>query len=312
MRSPKQFTAPTRTFTFLLAAGSIGFGCTAAPKPEPVMVPPISGYAQAQIRTVGVLAPPSCLSTEALPDVVAGAGEGARYGAGKGAVAGLTPLAVCQGSPIACIGAIFLSAAATPVGAIVGTVVGAAGAHSAEEVEAAKATMTKALSDFEIARSLETGIAQSGEALTPARFLACSAEPGSEPCAGKDAPRPDATVTVRTLVAAFPSSRGLSPDFPVVLNVDACVTKESDGEVLYAGRWRYQGPNEDYFEMVEDDAAELRRQLGRAVDAVSDAIVRDAFVGPPQPETNVQGFPPRSQEPDTVLRWPQRRVRALP
>ena len=265
-----------------------------------------------------MLAPPSCPSTADHPDVVAGAGEGALHGAGQGALAGLTPAwAACAAAGIfpatfpLCIVGIAVSAGTAPLGAIVGAVVGAARASSAEEVDAAEATMKEALSDFEMARSLETRIVQSGQALTQAQFFACTVEPGGrplfpyrgiEPCAGEDGSRPDAILTIRRLVAAFPSSRGLSPDVPMVVTVDACVTKEPDGEQLYAGLWRDRGPDEDFFEMVDDDAAGFRGQLARAADAMADAIVRDAFVGPPRPVTSAQQAPSaEKQVPGTVL-----------
>lgn len=307
MVSSGRGAASSWTLPTLLVAGAVASGCQT--QPEVQYAAPIDASALTEIQTVGVAASPNCIRKGQLPQVAEGAAEGAGYGAGQGAQAGLLPVAFGCGvipppeSAPLCVVGIALSAVAVPVLTIVGTVGGAINASSAEEVDAAEVAMQKAVGEFEVVGTLEKSIAESGNAMTSTHFSVCGEENEAQSCAGTDNARPDAVVVVRRLMLEFPAQRELSPDFPVLMTVDACVTRQPDAAELYAGRWRYMGPKRDFFEAADDDAKLLRSELSQAVDAVGEAMVRDAFVGPPQPISSPKSIEEsiRDQRPGTVL-----------
>ena len=288
-----------RTLLSVVSFAVLATGCAAKPEPKVVTVP-VSPDALAQIRTVGVVAAPTCLDPGDFPGVVEGAGEGALRGAGRGAAVGLGPgLVLCEGATPLCLAGIAWAVVVTPIGTLVGAGVGAAAASTTEEVEAARATMREAIAELDPVGMLKERIVESGNFLTLARFMSCDAEPGGEPCPEANV---DAVVEIRTLAIAFPAGGvDWSTDFPAVMAAGACVTKQPDGAELYAGQWRYRGPTIDFFDMAANDAARFHSELSKAVDAIGDAVVRDAFVGPPQRVTDLQ-IPPLKQRPGSVLR----------
>ena len=302
-RSNADLLCSRRHIAIALIAALVVSSCEVAT--EQIVVGPIPRTELAGVDKIGVGASAECRAASGqLPDVVEGAGEGALRGAGEGAMTGLTPLIVLgQAGPIGMLIGAALCVVTVPLGLLVGTTVGAASAHSPEEVAAAQSAMLAALEDVDLLSTLVTRIAETGNFRTLSRFVACDPADLDADCTTARTGI-GALVEIRSLQVAFiTDQQGFgerwSPDMTPFVIVTAAVLTGAERHKSFQGSWRYRGKLVDFFELADDGAQRFAGEVTRAIDAIGDAIVADAFIGPEKVLSN-RPVTPTQQIPETV------------
>jgi hypothetical protein len=296
---------PRRGLTAILALAVAAAACQPPAPPVDVVVAPIPQAELAGIERVGVVSTEACRATDGnLPDVIEGAGEGALRGAGDGAMIGLAPLSLAEAGPIGLLIGAALCVVTVPLGVIVGTTVGAASAHSPEEVAAAEEAMRRALDDTDLVTALTSRIAETGNFRTLTAFVACDAVDPQASCPPLPPAAIGLVVELQQLHVSFltpgkPGSARWSPDFTPFVVATAVVLTEPERRELFRGSWRYRGRLVDYFDMADAGAERFATELARAIEALGDAIVADAFVGPAKTLSS-RPLPPMQQLPGSV------------
>jgi hypothetical protein len=297
-------TTTRRRIAIALSVALVASGCQVTPTEE-IAIGPIPRAELASVERIGVGASADCRAASGqLPDVVEGAGEGALRGAGEGAMAGLYPLvALGQAGPIGMLIGAALCVVTVPLGLIIGTTAGAASAHSPEEVAAAQSDMLAALEEVDPLSTLLARIAETGNFRTLSRFVICDpAAPGADCTTATSGV--GALVEVKSLQVAFISNeQGFgerwSPDLTPFVIVTAAVLTGAGKQELFHGSWRYRGKLVDFFDLADNGARKFTLEVLRAIDAIGDAIVADAFIGPEKVLSN-RPLPPTQQIPETV------------
>jgi len=205
-------------------------------------------------------------------DVLRGKGAGAKKAMGDWAGDPFSGPPGYGGDPAAAVLLLGILIVGLPVAAAIG----AASAHSGEEVDAAAESFRTAASDAALFDGLDSRVADRLNAIRPARWncVEAASDDGTPPCAR--AARP-ATLIVGTAYSAAAKGRS-SPDVTLIGKAEARLIRAGAEPVTV--RWRYDSEPLSYFRLAKDDGARLRKAIGAMQDALAAAIVRDLFVEP--------------------------------
>jgi len=204
---------------------------------------------------------------------VAGAGAGAARGAQEGANA----ISHCSGD------AAIMCLVLAPV--LIGTssAIAAARARSKEDVAAAMETLRKALDgevpSSELAIRVTSAPARPGG---PVFELAHGPDAGTEATAadGNDKPSKAGDPSTRMLdleVLQFTLSvrEGINPDSVLIVAVRGRLQNWPGSSDARETRWQYRSEEIAFFELVEDDAARLKQEIGTAYDKIAAMILAE-------------------------------------
>jgi|GEM_PF-2106315 len=246
---------------------------------QPRFYPP-DPETRAQLDGIAVVAEGRAPSPVRPDRPVEGAGEGAASGAGQGAlgsVMGGAYAGASSGDPLGFVVLTALGIVLAPPAAVIGGVVGASRAHSADEVQAADEALRAGLADVALLDRLHARVTESLRARTPLRVVAL--RPAERPDFASLAVRGVASVLEIGVTRFDMTADGeISPDITIHFDVEARLLRASDGQELYRRAWAYRSREHNYFDLAEDDAALLRAQIATAERVMAEKIVYDLFV----------------------------------
>jgi hypothetical protein len=233
-------------------------GCATPGEPRRQRLPaPPSEVLRAQLGTVQLatgLPPPSLVFT----GPARGPGEGAARGAGLGA--GGTIVAGAEVGGWGLVAGLLLA----PVAALVGAIVGAAGAEPATTVERQATAVAAALEELRVPQILNDCVADRLRESPPA------GRPGSA----------DGASTILEVTVEQVGLRGpprITPPLTFILTERTRLIRASDGTELY-GHWlTYQGRSRPLEAWLAEDGALLREEVGRACRQLAERIVDEVF-----------------------------------
>lgn len=249
-------------------------GCAQTPY---VLPSPPSEDLRASFGTVGLA------SARFTPEIsfllpAKGAAEGAQRGAGRGA---LVPMAVGAQTfiPYVFMAGVVLA----PVGAVVGTVYGAAEALPAEEVEKAEAALTDALSSQDIQTAMREAVWEFMRRETKIPVLLIKKQ---GPLAEKDVPAYSAGTDRRvdTVLELTVSMLGLigpwtiDPPLSFTMRIGTRLVRVADGTELHTQELTYLGPSRVFTAWAANDAEAFRSALDPAFRALAEKAVEEVFL----------------------------------
>jgi hypothetical protein len=207
------------------------------------------------------------LSDPAAPQGIArGPGEGASVAMGQWA----------QGSADAILNDPVPGLAVLIVTLPIAAIVGAASAHSAEDVDAAKQTFAAVAAEPNLLPTLERRIAAVVREQSPARWGCVAAFEAGDvpPCADAKAA---ATLEIRASYVPVMKGRR-DPEIFVAAMIEAKL-KPHRGEIS-SMRWRYDSPTRRFFDLTANGGAALRSELDTMLDRLAQAVARDMITDP--------------------------------
>jgi hypothetical protein len=220
-------------------------------------------------------------------NVVRGAGEGATHAMGETA-SGL----MSGGGDSAILGILLL-----PIALPISAGVGAGLAHSAEEVDKARAAMTELGQDESFFQTLEQRFLDKLGPLAQSKWACIEAksEHEREPCpAAKN----------KAIINFRPSFRILGrgeydPDVELYASVVAVATVSSsqtshDEKRVFEAKWSYREELGSFFELAANDAALMREKLNIIMDRLALRLAQDIYLSPTH-ETVVKVTEPSGQ-----------------
>jgi len=237
-------------------------------------------------------------SVRSLPDVqpsepqapVEGAGRAALTGAGQGAAIGfLTGAVACAGGPLLCGLGVVAGAAFAVVGAPIGAIVGAARAHSAQDVRIADASLRAALGQLRPSAMLRDKIVAAAREKTRYDLRPEEAPLGK---AQQDLNGHDLASVMELAVSQIElvSAGRIDPESSLMIIAEIRLKDRASGAELYQRKWAYLGKQQKYFDMAAQNGALLRRELQTGIDRLADRIVFDLLITS-APERKVDGRP---------------------
>ncbi len=252
-------------------------GC-AQKRYENVLPPPPTEDQRAGFGTVGLT------SVRFTPEIsfrlpAKGSVEGAQRGAALGAA---VPIAV--GLQVAPIPYVFLAGVVlAPVGAVLGTVVGAAEALPAEQVEKAEAVLKGALSP----RHVETAMADAmrefmrREAKLPVVFakgLEGRADSGGALSGAGTGRWVDTFFELKVTMVGLIGPWRINPPLSFTMRIATKVIRVADGTELHAQDLTYMGPAMVFTAWAANEAEAFRKALDPAVRALAEKAVEEVFL----------------------------------
>jgi hypothetical protein len=261
----------------ILALVTLVFGCvTQRPIGEAKVLQPISPTELSQIGKIGVFVDPDCVLQERLPKVVKGASEGAKAEIAQGDFAPREPVGL------------LLLPIVLPLAVGMAAGVGAIRAHSAEKVNETEQAIKYTLSEIDPINLLVRKIAMHGDNNLDAYFTTGS-DFADENCLSDDfQDSVDYQIILRDIIMSLPVSgydpgtrRYFSPDVSIVIHASLEVKDNADQSVLYSGIWLYKGARFDYLKIDENNDI-FRKEIEFGIDAIANAVIRDAFLEPKQ------------------------------
>lgn len=217
-------------------------------------------------------------------DPVAGKGEGAAYGAKKGAgtvFVGGTYIGARLGCDpgwtafwiLTCPAGIAAGAAAGAVAAIPSAAVGAAiGSHKAqseERVAKTTADFSRIMKDTNIREDLRRLVVSEIEEQTTTVVVDLNA---------MGATRSAMTLTLIVEQAAISMKGRLQPALYIEISTKAKLRKPYRVASVYERSWQYYAEIGDYFQLMERDGAALRRAIDVSLERMATEIVIDLFL----------------------------------
>ncbi len=249
-------------------------GC-AQKRYDNVLPPPPTEDQRAGFGTVGLT------SVRFAPEIsfrlpAKGSVEGAQRGAAIGAAA---PISVGVYIPSAALVGLILA----PVGAVVGTVVGAAEALPAEQVEKAEAVLKGALSP----RHIETAMADAmrefmrREAKLPVVFvkgLEGIADSGGAVSGAGTRRWVDTFFELKVTMVGLIGPWRINPPLSFTMRIATKVIRVADGSELHAQELTYIGPAMVFTAWAANEAEAFRGALDPAVRALAEKAVEEVFL----------------------------------
>ena len=251
-------------------------GC-AQKRYDNVLPPPPTEDQRAGFGTVGLT------SARFTPEIsfrlpAKGSVEGAQRGAALGAA---VPIAIGAGThiPYALAAGIVLA----PVGAVFGTVVGAAVALPAEQVEKAEAVLKGALSP----RHIETAMADAmrefmrREAKLPVVFakgLEGRTDSGGAVSGAGTRRWVDTMVELKVTMVGLIGPWTINPPLSFTMRIATKVIRVADGTELHAQELTYMGPPMVFTAWAANEAEAFKKALDPAVRALAEKAVEEVFL----------------------------------
>jgi hypothetical protein len=218
-------------------------------------------------------------------------GEGAASAGGEAFLSCLSALGRSSCSGFICGPVIIIWLGICGVAATAGGVAGAAATPGAEQVQAAEATLTKALEVATIQDSLR-GQVESAALLKGA--LLASVPPASAPAAGKSQDyRPLAATGVETvlevgLTRTGTSGHGINPPLQLSMDARARVISTGNNTEIFAADFTYLGERFTLSEWAANDGERLLRALRTGYETLGAHIHDNVFLLYPFPDRGVQ------------------------
>lgn len=276
--------------TVYILALAFGFtGCA-----ETKFVPPSPDVRQ-HLGKIAAVALPTQLSNN-VEKPVSGAGGGALMGFGEGALGSLAAgMSSCVGGPASCGLGLVLGAAAAIVAAPIGAIVGAAKAHSNQEVQAADSYLRAALADIKPGEELSKRIAAATKLTTSHDMIAVPSTDGNENLSDLSAKGFGSVAETTITEFQLLSAGKIDPDVTLVIAAQVLLRRVPGGSDLYRRKWANIGVSHNYFDMAANDAALLRSEIQSGLDKLGDRIVTDLFT------SNTPELKETSPRPGTVV-----------
>ena len=259
-----------RLSVMFVAALLVAGGCVSAPAPQFSRSAP-SEEVRASLGRIGIRSGPASPSGEWNMPAKGGA-EGAKRGATLGAASTL------GGSGQAAILA--------PLGALVGSIAGAAKAEPAEVVEEAEAAIKSAFADVRIPDTLRDRVVR--VARTETRYTVVLQEDFARADAAAERPEEPAEVLDTSLqisVQRYGTKAARTPNPPVHLFFDADVSllRVADGSVLCSRRLTWVSPGRPITAWGVAKGQPVRQELERGIQDLAERIVDVIFLLRPFP-----------------------------
>ncbi len=223
---------------------------------------------------------------------VAGGKEGAAYGAKSGAVTAVgvgaaTGLIVgCQPvwgpliiitCPVGLVGGTALGVAAAIPSAAIGAAVGSSKAQAEEKVAETAVTFAKIIESTNVSEKLRDRLLTSIESMTDTTVAASPEDSASGYVSG---PEDHSGIIIDVVIeqAALTMAGRLEPDLYIEIAAKARLREPSRPGWIYERAWSYYGELGEYFLLLDEDGAGLRREIDSSFAKVADAIVVDLFL----------------------------------
>ena len=243
-------------------------------------------------------------------DRPATSGEAALYGAGQGALGSITlGLDICKSGALAarapglliCAFGLALAVATAPVTALAGAGIGAAVAHPEKEIGDASTNIEAVLHDVRPSEALRDAVANSGRWRVGHALEAREGGASGGTFRDWSSEGFNTVLQVQITQMQLRNEGEIDPDVTVVLDAQADLIRIRDTRLLYSRSWRYQSEEHEFFDVAEDRAQRLRREIMTGVNALGHKIVHDLFIATKPEVRQAQGYPPGV--PVTVFTW---------
>ena len=285
-----------RLFIGLLAVVFVIQGCTHLNwKPTP------REEEKSQYGTIGII------KADFLPELkfdayAVGTSAGAWKGAGEGALN--TVAASCtSGGREAGVLLCALGIALSPVGALVGSVLGTTKAVPEEKAKVVHDTIRKSVADLKIQEAMAAHVANPCNMLTDYAFTVLDEKgPGAfdkkPDYRSLHAAGIDTILEVSVRDMGFRGGEGKDPLISFFMDVRARLIRTRDnGEIQYPGEYSYTSIPRSVDEWAKDDARLLNQQLESCFETLADEIVDTAFL---------ELSPPAKSTMEKLSSWPDR------
>ncbi len=256
-----------RTSPLLLSVAVLleAWGCASVPPPHP------SEEVRASLGRIGIISgsslPPGEWNTPA---------KGGAAGAGRGAALGATFfLRGCSGD--SCAAALLLA----PLGAVVGSIYGAAAAEPAAGVEEAETAIRSAFADCQIPDTLSDRVLQVAREETRHTFVprdkvAGLAVEGVSP--ERAAGAMDTALEISIQGYGTKAAWSINPPVHLFLTAQVRLLRGTDGRVLHSRTFTWMSPGRPISAWGSVEGKPLRQELERGVQYLAERIVEVVFL----------------------------------
>jgi hypothetical protein len=281
-----------RTMRLLLACFSLAIvlsGCASrwAPPSETV---------RENLGAVAVVSTSAALETPSGPEVI-GKWAGAKSGFAQGSLGTLKGAAAVfagagsagggSGGGLAVLAGVGIAAGLVvlaPVVGVAGSVVGAANAHSPEEVDATAAELQSAVTSEMPGEELAKEIVAAAMKAASDRLIEIVRDvPGVSESHTAEPPLEYQTRSYGSVLHVsasywFESEGRISPDVKLTATVSARLVPLNSGVPAYERAWQYVGDPKNYFMLGADGAALLRQEFRTVYGLIAEKVVHDLFI----------------------------------
>jgi hypothetical protein len=255
------------------------------------------------LGAVAIVSTSAALETPSGPEVI-GKWAGAKSGFAQGSLGTLKGAAAVfvgagsggggSGSGLALLAGVGIAAGMvvlSPVVGVAGSVVGAANAHSPEEVDATAAELQSLVTSEMPGEELAEEIVAAAMKTAPDRLIEIirdvpvTSESDNAETHSRYQSRGYGSVLHVSAQYWFESEGRISPDVKLTAIVSARLVPLSSDVPAYERAWQYVGHPKSYFSLGADGAALLRQEFRTVYALIAEKVVHDLFVAD-KPETD--------------------------
>jgi hypothetical protein len=250
------------------------YGC-ATSKPY-ALPPPPSEAVRGELGTVGIASARFLPKVEMLKPK--GKAAGAAAGAGMGA-GGMLQAATMSTDPWG----LLLCIALAPVGAVIGSAVGAVEGVSSKRRDESEDALNKAVSELKIQETMKDYVLQVAQQQTAHQFVDLDGQGPETPERKADysslANKGIDTVLEITVPAfGLVGIKGINPPLAFFMTLQTRLVRTKDGAVLYEQKLQYRDAQRTFTAWAANDAKPFRDEFARSYQSLAEKVVEEIFL----------------------------------